>query len=131
MNFDNNIYIYVLEAVFILIIFLFFYKNKQKENIQLVEKLKEDINLLKNEQSDIKEVLEQKDTGYISSEIQKREFLEKEIQELHQVVQDTKNIAKNASMIKSEFLANVRHEVRTPMNFYLSFCRAFRKRLKR
>ncbi len=127
MSLDNSLYIYIIEATLILVVFLFFYKYKQKENIKIVEKLQADIKLLKDKQLGVKEVLIQQDTSYISSEISKREYLEKEIQRLYQIIEDTKNIAKNASMIKSDFLANVRHEVRTPMNSILVFAELIEK----
>ncbi|WP_324170569.1 ATP-binding protein [Sulfurimonas sp.] len=124
MNLDNNLYIYIMEVILIPVIFLFFYRYKQKKNTKIVEKLQADIKLLIDKQLGVEGLVGQQDTSSGTSKI---EYLEKKIQRLYQIIEDTKNIAQNASMIKSDFLANVRHEVRTPMNSILVFAELIEK----
>ncbi len=60
-------------------------------------------------------------TSFVSEKIQKIEELESEIVVQKQRVQEAKQIAQVATHVKQEFLANMRHEVRTPMNSILAF----------
>ncbi len=126
--------IYTLEAIVILVIAYLFYAKMQSVNLKQIEELKEKITTLKDNLSNKEsEVLQSehdtKDTSYISSEIKKREKLEQEIKRLHQTLEDTKHIAQNASMVKSDFLSNVRHEIRTPMNSILVFAELLKKEI--
>jgi two-component system chemotaxis sensor kinase CheA len=60
-------------------------------------------------------------TSFIASKMKTQETLQAEIDKLKTKVENTKKIAQDASMIKIDFLTNVRHEIRTPMNSILVF----------
>lgn len=47
--------------------------------------------------------------------------LKNEISRLNILIENTTSIAQDATMIKSDFLTNIRHEIRTPMNAILVF----------
>ncbi len=56
--------------------------------------------------------------------------LETEVLRLKKTLEDTKIIAQDATMIKSDFLTNIRHEIRTPMNAILAFSKMIEEESK-
>ncbi|NOR58824.1 MAG: response regulator [Sulfurimonas sp.] len=132
MNLDSNILIYILEAFVLVGILYLYFRKKQTSLLSNIKELKSEIKLLKKELSSREtipsnEESSPKTTSFITAEIKKREKLDEEIKRLHKIIEDTKNIAQDASMIKSDFLANIRHEIRTPMNSILVFAELLSK----
>ncbi|MDF1884149.1 response regulator, partial [Sulfurimonas sp. SAG-AH-194-C21] len=68
-----------------------------------------------------KEIDTNKKTSFVSGKIQKIQELENELVVQKQRVEQTKKIAQEANHVKRDFLANMRHEVRTPMNSIIAF----------
>ncbi|MDF1876729.1 response regulator [Sulfurimonas sp. SAG-AH-194-L11] len=68
-----------------------------------------------------KEIDSTKKTSFVSGKIQRIEELENELTIQKQRVQDARKIAQEANHVKQDFLANMRHEVRTPMNSIIAF----------
>jgi signal transduction histidine kinase/CheY-like chemotaxis protein len=132
MSLDSNILIYILEAFVLIGILYLYFRKKQTLNLSNIKELKFEIKLLKKELSSREDIPSNeesspKTTSFITAEIKKREKLDEEIKRLHKIIEDTKNIAQDASMIKSDFLANIRHEIRTPMNSILVFAELLSK----
>ncbi|MDF1878675.1 response regulator [Sulfurimonas sp. SAG-AH-194-C20] len=88
------------------------YKNKVESLTQEVYELQAIIS---------KEIDSTKKTSFVSGKIQRIEELENELVVQKQRVQDAKKIAQEANHVKQDFLANMRHEVRTPMNSIIAF----------
>ena len=126
----------LIYALFLLIFLgLAIFVQKREKQMQLkIKGLEEYIEQGEEEYSKIEESFSEtasKNTsGYIFAEIKKREKLEAEIVKLKSTLSDTKSIAQDASMVKSEFLTNMRHEVRTPLNSILVFADLLQKNLK-
>ena len=57
----------------------------------------------------------------------KEKVLTQEVIRLKSIIKDTKTIAQDGTMIKSDFLTNIRHEIRTPMNSILVFSQMIEK----
>ena len=118
--------LYVLEAAVLLIGFIVYYKNKESKFLAKIAKLQYEYDSIKKKQhtlaeANVEEKHKAKDTSYVTAEIQKREELNDEIQRLKNTIVNAKNIAKDANMIKSDFLSNIHHEIRTPLNSILVF----------
>jgi len=69
----------------------------------------------------IKEQNAHKTTSFISQKIDKIQELESEVLKQKQRVKEATHIAQEANEVKYEFISNIRHEVRTPMNSILAF----------
>lgn len=134
--FDEIIYVfYFIFSLFVFFLLILYYKNKDKKSLAKIEDLGDEVGFLNLEIVRLQNKLEAEEyrlsqTSYIQAEIQKREVLEKEIQRLLNTVSTTKTIAQDASMVKTEFLANIRHEIRTPLNSILGFADLLRKRIE-
>lgn len=77
-----------------------------------------------------KEQLQIEHKNFINLELKKRNLLESENKKLKRILDDTKVIAQDASMVKTDFLTNVKHEIRTPMNSILVFAEMLEKGVK-
>lgn len=134
MNLDINLVLYITLGLLILVILFFINQRKNVVAMAEIKKLTKDIAKLKKNLFDkdiaIASYQNVKQTSLITSEIQKREILEADISRLKRTIYDTQTIAKEASMIKSDFLSNVRHEIRTPMNSILVFSEILEKELE-
>ncbi|MBL1243852.1 MAG: HAMP domain-containing histidine kinase [Sulfurimonas sp.] len=97
------------------------------ENIQNErDKYKEEAERLSQEVYDLqaiitKEIDSNKTTSFVGGKIQKIQELENELSVQKQRVHEAKEIAQGANAVKQDFLANMRHEVRTPMNSIIAF----------
>ena len=122
---DLTYLLYFIEAVVIIGVFFFFYKRATQKLLAEIKELKSNLEETEKKCSALKEDSKvtqvSGNTSYITAEIQKREKLEDEIKRLKSSIATTKSLAKDASMVKSEFLANIRHEIRTPLNSILVF----------
>ena len=134
--FDEIVYIfYIVFSVLFIFLLSLYYKNREKKLNTKIEDLGDEVGFLNLEIVRFQNRLEAEEyrlsqTSYIQAEIQKRELLEKEIERLHGTVSTTKTIAQDASMVKTEFLANIRHEIRTPLNSILGFADLLRNRIQ-
>ncbi|MDQ7060248.1 MAG: histidine kinase dimerization/phospho-acceptor domain-containing protein [Sulfurimonas sp.] len=134
MHFDITIVIYISISFLVLIALFFINQRKSSQNKKQVQELSGTIEKLKRDIFDkdisISSYENVKQTSLIMAEIKKREILEAEIARLQRIVQDTKVIAQDASMVKKDFLTNIRHEIRTPMNSILVFSQMLEKAIE-
>ena len=134
MMLDSNIIIFLVEAIVLFIVFFIFYNVRKKTFKQEIFLLQKRLDSGKKRGFE-KEVNSEKvptsnNTSFIQSELIKREGLEKEIERLKSKIENTKSIAQEASMVKTDFLANIRHEIRTPLNSILVFSELLRKEIE-
>ncbi len=134
MNLGYIIALYLVEAVLIIgILYIFFKKTKKEDDLKIeklrlkIKKYKEKLDLKEVEINDLTSNIHE--TNFISSEVKKRELLEDKIEKLYRIIEDTKDIAKDATMMKSDFLSNIRHEVRTPLNSIVVFAQMLSKEI--
>jgi len=106
---------------------IFFSKSSKIEAIQKErDSYKSKLEIASKELEELKEIVAEnikrsKSTSFLSENMKKLEDLEHELKIQKQRVQEAKKIAQNAMHVKKDFLANMRHEVRTPMNSILAF----------
>jgi len=106
---------------------MLFGASNELENIQNErDKYKEKSERLSQEVYDLqaivtKEIDSNKTTSFVGGKIQKIQELENELAVQKQRVHEAKEIAQEANSVKQDFLANMRHEVRTPMNSIIAF----------
>jgi PAS domain S-box-containing protein len=62
-------------------------------------------------------------------DVTQRKFLEQQLQEKHQELEEQYRLLKKADRLKSEFLANMSHELRTPLNSIIGFCEMLHEEL--
>jgi len=132
MILENEFVIYLVEALALGALFVFLYKIQERKYRLKIDTLEKENNTLK-QKTPLKEEENKpsvKPTSFVLSEIEKREKLEKEIEKLKAVINNTKMIAQDASMVKTEFLSNMRHEIRTPLNSILVFAELLEKELE-
>jgi signal transduction histidine kinase/DNA-binding response OmpR family regulator len=132
MNFEYMLLSYMLEAVIIFVLLYIYFKNIISTYIQDKEKLQNRIEGLKKELFEKEKTIQNSNpavpqTSFISAEIKKREALEENIEKLHRIIEDTKNIAQDATIVKNNFLSTIRHEIRTPLNSILVFAQMLYK----
>lgn len=82
--------------------------------------------ILDEKSSQTEEVFQERIVEPLKKESIEDISLENEVVRLKGIIEDTKTIAQNATMIKSDFLTNIRHEIRTPMNSILVFSKMIR-----
>lgn len=106
---------------------IFFSKSSKIEAIQKErDSYKSKLEIASKELEELKEIVAEnikrsKSTSFLSENMKKLEDLEHELKIQKQRVQEAKKIAQDAMHVKKDFLANMRHEVRTPMNSILAF----------
>lgn len=106
---------------------MLFGASNELENIQNErDKYKEKSERLSQEVYDLqaiitKEIDSNKRTSFVDGKIQKIQELENELAVQKQRVHEVKEIAQEANSVKQDFLVNMRHEVRTPMNSIIAF----------
>ncbi|HIP19833.1 MAG TPA: response regulator [Sulfurimonas sp.] len=106
---------------------IFFSKSSQIEVIQKErDTYKNELEKASKELEELKVIVAEnikrsKSTSFLSENMKKLEDLEYELKIQKQRVQEAKKIAQDAMHVKKDFLANMRHEVRTPMNSILAF----------
>lgn len=135
--FIQIITILVLVAIFAIIL-LSLNRQKNKKLQYLTEELEQKNQYAENLQKELQQSKEKlftqggttKSSSFIHEQIIKIEDLEDEIQLYKQRLNETKIIAQEANMVKQEFLANIRHEVRTPLNSILTFADMLRSQVK-
>ena len=126
---DPNFLLVIIAILSTLLVLLFiksYFFSSSKVIQKKLDTLSENLLILEarlQESEREKEVIKnsQKTTSFVSEKIQKIESLQDEIERQKEKVQETIVIAQDAMNVKYEFLANIRHEVRTPMNSILSF----------
>ena len=69
-------------------------------------------------------------TSFVNEKTKKIQSLEAEILKQKKRIEDAKSIAQEANMVKYDFLSNMRHEVRTPMNSILVFAQLLQSEIK-
>ena len=125
MNFDVNILFFSGTLILVVVIGYILHNRSLLASDKKNRDLKDECERLKktledtNNESDI--YSNTNNTSFIASKIEAQESLELEINRLKKTVENTAKIAQDASMIKIDFLTNVRHEIRTPMNSILVF----------
>ena len=134
MDLEYTVILSIVEAFIILVLFFLLLKNPKKADVQEVEKLQNKIKTLKDKLIAKEQMIENlstktSQTSFISAEIKKREILEEKIEKLYRIIEDTKDIARDATMMKSDFLSNIRHEIRTPLNSILVFAQMLHKEI--
>jgi signal transduction histidine kinase/DNA-binding response OmpR family regulator len=135
MSLEYIIVLCFVEAIIVFMVLYLFFKSSKKTDMQKLEKLQASIELLKEKLSQKEQMIEnltssKNQTSFVSAEIKKREVLEEKIEKLYRIIEDTKNIARDATMMKSDFLSNIRHEIRTPLNSILVFAQLLYKEIQ-
>jgi len=125
MNFDISIVFFVAILIFVIVVGFILHNrstlSQEKRNRELEAEL-ENLNKIVEQQNRENEINSStNNTSFIASKMRAQETLLAEIDRLKVRVENTKKIAQDASMIKIDFLTNVRHEIRTPMNSILVF----------
>jgi len=69
-------------------------------------------------------------TSFVTQKIQKIEALEAELETQKSRAQEAKYIAQEANQVKQEFLANINHEIQTPINSIIKFSDMLSKKLQ-
>ncbi|NPA60525.1 MAG: response regulator, partial [Epsilonproteobacteria bacterium] len=105
-----------------------------KLDIQKIEKLKLTLEKYKGKIKEKDELIQnltsnKNQTNFVSAEVKKRELLEDKIEKLYRIIEDTKNIAKDATMMKSDFLSSIKEEVRTPLSSIVVFAQLLYKEI--
>ena len=124
--------------VFIVLLVLFLSKSKDSKIKILKQDLEDQIDkidtlntkLSKAEKKLFNQGATTKSTSFVHEQIRKIEELESKVVGYKKRVEEAKIIAQEASMVKYDFLANIRHEVRTPMNSILVFADMLRSEIK-
>jgi len=135
MQLDSTLLFTIIIFVFIIVLIILQFKAREKKQSSQLEHLKEEVDtlnikLLRSEEKLLKLGANSSKTSFIQEQIKKIEFLELEVDKQKKRVNDAKSIAQEASMIKYDFLSNIRHEVRTPMNSILVFAELLIQELK-
>ena len=115
----------IIFASFLSIV-LFYYLDKKKST-HIISNLEDMIDMLENKSLD---ELKSHNKEFLFKELEKRKALEKENELLKRNLNNTKAIAKEASRMKIDFMANIRHEIRTPTNSMLVFADILKKEIK-
>ena len=131
------IFVFGLSVLVFLLIFILG-RSKEKTIALLKEKVDEQaqkIETLKTKLTNSEEKLFQqgattKSTSFVHEQIKKIEELESEVVLYKKRLEEAKVIAQEANMVKYDFLSNIRHEVRTPMNSILVFADMLRAEIK-
>lgn len=134
---------YLLIAFFVgiviagIIFYLFYQRNHSALHIlkQKLEKKQLKIDKLYAKISQMQKQLDcgegaTQSTSFIHEQIIKIETLEQMLQKEREKVVKAKKIAQEASLVKEDFLANIRHEIRTPMNSILVFSNMLKNELE-
>ena len=134
MDLEYTALVCFVEAFVILLLGYLLFRSSKKSDIQKVEKLQNKIKRLKEQLLEKEQMIKNlstktSQTSFISAEIKKRELLEEKIEKLYRIIEDTKDIARDATMMKSDFLSNIRHEIRTPLNSILVFAQMLHKEI--
>ena len=125
MDFDINILFFIATLIFVIALGFIVHNrsilSREKRSRDLAEECERLNKIIQEHENENKIYSNTNNTSYISSKIKTQESLQLEIDRLKNRVENTTKIAKDASMIKVDFLTNVRHEIRTPMNSILVF----------
>ena len=125
MSFDINIVFFIAILVFVIVVGFILHNistvAQEKKNRELEEELDNLSKIIKQKSLDDEIYSSSNNTSFIASKIKTQETLQSEVDRLKKTLENTKKIAQDASMIKIDFLTNVRHEIRTPMNSILVF----------
>jgi signal transduction histidine kinase/CheY-like chemotaxis protein len=130
---------FALGFIIYTLILIFIFGKSQKEKVQkLTQKLQtqeEKIDTLNNKLIEAQDKLFKqgattKSTSFVHEQIKKIETLQDDLKQTRQRLHEAKIIAQEANMVKYDFLSNIRHEVRTPMNSILVFADMLRSNIK-
>ncbi len=135
MQIGEAFFLFFLGSIATVSIMYFIFKARYKNEFVKIDNL-EKLNVALNSKiKELEEKLNERDykgskAGFVIEQIKKNEALDLKNKKLKQQLEDAKKIAQKASMIKYDFLSNVRHEVRTPMNSILVFAEMLKDELK-
>jgi len=130
MNIENiEFFAVVFVAFFLLLLSIIKQLSKQKLQ-QKIFALEEEVHSLKSQKETFSLQKQYQPVDTNLDLIKKVESLENQLDFEKKRVQHVKAIAQAANQVKSEFLTNIRHEVRTPMNSIIVFADLISQELK-
>ncbi|MEN4053148.1 MULTISPECIES: ATP-binding protein [Sulfurimonas] len=123
--YDHELIVFGAAIIFLIMAFFVILKISKEKQLEHQKALEDEIYTLKakiiDQEKIIKYAKNSSQSRLALEQIKKIESLQSEIKRHKKRVQDAKAIAQEAHNVKSEFLSNIRHEIRSPMNSIIVF----------